>query len=786
MKKLTLNMKNKNSADNKSNEFQTSDLSEEIVSSRKTGKKNPYKEFYKKGPHSGRLSSGLKNLIRSEVFRYEGLSGAKLLKNKKENSFFFEKEAFCEKNTWWGENTSPAPCRSLRSLRSLPLAKVFKVFGMEPAFLVSHTNDLEAKHPLFSFFSRSETINSRKIFRNIPLEGGEVSPLQQDSFLPTKALEKKRGKPSPGGKTPFETLEGAPPYKKLKPLLSSGPHSASGLNNLMEGQANSKDKKFYTSYSKLSEVKLITIGLASPERIKQWAEKTLPNGKILGEVINANTLHHKTFKPQKGGLFCERIFGPLKDFECACGKPLKFKKENKSDLLKRSNPTLETVEGKAFLLNDDWKVNLTGNNDTRDASPGLSNASELNFDPRALQDSEIYKNSLRKDPLNRQEITAPVGSLPSLPLRGESVAFSEQDPLKNVLNLNKSILGGIYKTKNFCNICEVEYTWSVMRRYQLGYINLISPVTHVWYLKGNPSYLSILLDMKKRHLEYIVYCSETLTLENGLKGGIILSKSSDIVSSWKKLKTKIMLERSSRNGYEELESSKTAYSGSLSSGFLNKSSPPGEGFSPHQDFPAPGKPSKPSKPSPACMVASDHAAGGQNNNKVNETFTKMTFKTKKKNISSDLNLKKINFKSNKMNILKKIICKKIEKREKLKLKKFKFWEQFLKKNKVSSWERQNSFLGDRESFFGLGFLKTCPSSEQPAHAISMEDFPKSEALETIEGKSFLPTKSFPAPCPPAGMEPVRERLPMSLRFAKTRGTGQLFFKTLFLKTFAEP
>ena len=102
------------------------------------------------------------------------------------------------------------------------------------------------------------------------------------------------------------------------------------------------EKKFYTAYSKLSEVKLISIGLASPERIKQWAEKTLPNGKILGEVINANTLHHKTFKPQKGGLFCERIFGPLKDFECACGKPLKYKKntvikENPSKLLETNH-----------------------------------------------------------------------------------------------------------------------------------------------------------------------------------------------------------------------------------------------------------------------------------------------------------------------------------------------------------------------------------------------------------------------------------------------------------------
>ena len=207
-------------------------------------------------------------------------------------------------------------------------------------------------------------------------------------------------------------------------------------------------KKFYTSYSKLSEVKLITIGLASPERIKQWAEKTLPNGKVLGEVMNANTLHHKTFKPQKGGLFCERIFGPLKDFECVCGKPLKYKKGNR--------------------------------------------------------------------------------------LNQKALNLVDADP-------NKSILGNpAIKTRNFCNICEVEYTWSVMRRYQLGYIKLISPVTHVWYLKNNPSYLSILLDIKKRHLEYVTYCSESLTIENALKGKTSSADSSDIVSSWNKLKQQII------------------------------------------------------------------------------------------------------------------------------------------------------------------------------------------------------------------------------------------------------
>ena len=72
-------------------------------------------------------------------------------------------------------------------------------------------------------------------------------------------------------------------------------------------------------YSKIQELKLVKIGLASSEKIVEWAEKALPNGKIFGEVLNANTLHYKTFKPHTGGLFCERIFGPLKDFECACG-----------------------------------------------------------------------------------------------------------------------------------------------------------------------------------------------------------------------------------------------------------------------------------------------------------------------------------------------------------------------------------------------------------------------------------------------------------------------------------
>jgi DNA-directed RNA polymerase beta' subunit len=160
-------------------------------------------------------------------------------------------------------------------------------------------------------------------------------------------------------------------------------------------------------YSRVQEFKLVTIGVAAPETIRKWSTKTLPNGKVLGQVMNPNTLHYKTFKPQKGGLFCERIFGPLKDFECACG--------------------------------------------TRYKPAGL--------------------------------------------------------PLKTLTDPEST-------ERIFCPTCDVEYTWSVIRRYQLGHIRLVAPVSHVWYVKSNPSYLSVLLDFRKSQLESFLYCSESMTLEN--------------------------------------------------------------------------------------------------------------------------------------------------------------------------------------------------------------------------------------------------------------------------------
>ncbi len=71
-----------------------------------------------------------------------------------------------------------------------------------------------------------------------------------------------------------------------------------------------KQRKEFTS---------VTIGIASPEKILSWSH---------GEVKKAETINYRTFRPERDGLFCERIFGPTKDWECACGKYKRIKNRN--------------------------------------------------------------------------------------------------------------------------------------------------------------------------------------------------------------------------------------------------------------------------------------------------------------------------------------------------------------------------------------------------------------------------------------------------------------------------
>ena len=138
----------------------------------------------------------------------------------------------------------------------------------------------------------------------------------------------------------------------------------------------------------------IRIKLASPARIKMWAERLLVSGLTVGRICNAQTVNYKTLRPVMGGFFCERIFGPIKDFECACEK---------------KRPTPRTIT---------------------------------------------------------------------------------------------------------CRNCQVDYTSSSVRRHRLGYIELNSPVTHIWYLKGRISYISIFLGYRRKRVEAVTYCTQKLEISD--------------------------------------------------------------------------------------------------------------------------------------------------------------------------------------------------------------------------------------------------------------------------------
>nr|YP_010337544.1 RNA polymerase beta' subunit [Dixoniella grisea]UNJ17129.1 RNA polymerase beta' subunit [Dixoniella grisea] len=139
----------------------------------------------------------------------------------------------------------------------------------------------------------------------------------------------------------------------------------------------------------------IKINLASPNKIRQWGQRRLPNNQVVGEVKKPETINYRTLKPEMEGLFCERIFGPIKDWECHCGKYKRFK--------------------------------------------------------------------------------------------------------------DKGII---------CERCGVEIIESKVRRHRMGYIELASPVTHVWYLKGSTSYIAVALDLSVKNLEKIIYFHSYIVIKS--------------------------------------------------------------------------------------------------------------------------------------------------------------------------------------------------------------------------------------------------------------------------------
>ena len=131
----------------------------------------------------------------------------------------------------------------------------------------------------------------------------------------------------------------------------------------------------------------IQIGIASPEQILSWS---------YGEVKKPETINYRTLKPERDGLFCERIFGPTKDWECHCGKYKKIR----------------------------------------------------------------YKGKI-------------------------------------------------------CDRCGVEVTRSKVRRERMGHIELAAPVSHIWYFKGIPSRMGLILDLSPRTLEKVLYFASYIVLDKG-------------------------------------------------------------------------------------------------------------------------------------------------------------------------------------------------------------------------------------------------------------------------------
>ena len=160
-----------------------------------------------------------------------------------------------------------------------------------------------------------------------------------------------------------------------------------GVNKRYKLKKGTNKNRLKIHLDQAPNFEFLTINLASADKIRSWAQKALPTGHIVGEVLLADTFNYRSFKPEMGGLFCERIFGPIDDWECQC---------------------------KRYIC-----VSLPG---------------------------------------------------------------------------------------KICEKCGVELTESRVRRHRMGFIELIHPVVHLWFLKGIPSYLSILSGFSLSFLEDLIYC----------------------------------------------------------------------------------------------------------------------------------------------------------------------------------------------------------------------------------------------------------------------------------------
>ncbi|ERM98365.1 hypothetical protein AMTR_s01499p00009870 [Amborella trichopoda] len=157
------------------------------------------------------------------------------------------------------------------------------------------------------------------------LEGFGVAHILQEMLTyksdPIRALKEQLGTMIVGGTIPKP--EGAPEsfrllVRELRSLALELKHFLVSEKNFQINRKVGMNQNFSSMIDRYKHQQL-RIGLVSPQQRTAWANKILPNGEMVGEVTKPYTFHYKSNKPEKDGLFCERIFGPIKSGICACG-----------------------------------------------------------------------------------------------------------------------------------------------------------------------------------------------------------------------------------------------------------------------------------------------------------------------------------------------------------------------------------------------------------------------------------------------------------------------------------
>ena len=229
------------------------------------------------------------------------------------------------------------------------------------------------------------------------------------------------------------------------------------------------------------------IGLATSEDIQDWAERSyLIGGKYIqiGEVKKADTINYRTFKPEKDGLFCERIFGPVNDWICSCGTSFRG-----------GTPTTLSSSSGTVARNSRFPV---FNPITFRFAPGAaefgSSSREGPQERSTNQGSRNIGGDGKPDLLSGTDILRSKGCAATLSgvLRER---WGEQD--------ERYSRGG--HIPSICPQCQVEFTLSRIRRYRMGYIGLACSVTHIWYLNSRPNLFSVLFKMPTKYVKKITY-----------------------------------------------------------------------------------------------------------------------------------------------------------------------------------------------------------------------------------------------------------------------------------------